>query len=159
MVFFLLPPFPGVYVLVLNIRCNTIVSTRGSKSFRIDKGYYLYIGSARGRGGIRARVTRHLRKDKKLFWHIDYLLSNNCVKVAGVYYKVLEKNIDLESIIAERLVEKLEYIEGFGCSDKKRDKSHLFRCGSTLEECRRVFEEIINIGLKYVSLNQTLYKP
>lgn len=36
-------------------------------------GDYLYAGSANGPGGIRARVARHLRRDKPLHWHIDRL--------------------------------------------------------------------------------------
>jgi len=36
-------------------------------------GYYIYIGSAFGPGGVRARMLRHLRADKPKHWHIDYL--------------------------------------------------------------------------------------
>jgi Uri superfamily endonuclease len=36
-------------------------------------GFYVYVGSALGPGGLTARVARHLAADKKLRWHIDYL--------------------------------------------------------------------------------------
>ena len=35
------------------------------------RGHYIYFGSALG--GLRARVARHLREEKKLHWHADYL--------------------------------------------------------------------------------------
>ena len=39
----------------------------------LPAGLYLYAGSARGPGGIRARVARHLRRPKACHWHIDHL--------------------------------------------------------------------------------------
>jgi Uri superfamily endonuclease len=42
--------------------------------FVFRPGWYLYVGSALGPGGLRARLTRHARAEKRLHWHIDYLL-------------------------------------------------------------------------------------
>ncbi len=39
----------------------------------LRQGYYIYVGSAFGPGGVNARVSRHFRNTKKLHWHIDYL--------------------------------------------------------------------------------------
>ena len=36
-------------------------------------GWYIYIGSAFGPGGVRARVHRHRRRAKRTHWHIDHL--------------------------------------------------------------------------------------
>ena len=36
-------------------------------------GVYIYCGSARGPGGLRARIFRHLRLEKKKYWHYDYI--------------------------------------------------------------------------------------
>ena len=36
-------------------------------------GWYAYAGSARGPGGLAARISRHLRSSKPLHWHVDYL--------------------------------------------------------------------------------------
>ncbi|KPJ96673.1 MAG: hypothetical protein AMJ55_01865 [Gammaproteobacteria bacterium SG8_15] len=38
-----------------------------------DQGYYLYVGSALGSGGVKARVSHHLRITDKPRWHFDYL--------------------------------------------------------------------------------------
>lgn len=42
-------------------------------SFRFVAGRYIYTGSARH--NFAARVARHLRQEKTLRWHIDYLLA------------------------------------------------------------------------------------
>ena len=50
--------------------------------FEFPAGRYVYTGSARCH--LEARVARHLRKDKPLHWHIDYLLAAPGVRVVGV---------------------------------------------------------------------------
>jgi len=40
----------------------------------IDEGYYVYVGSAKK--SISTRLIRHLKRKKKKFWHIDYILSD-----------------------------------------------------------------------------------
>lgn len=39
--------------------------------FDFSRGYYVYVGSAKR--NIKARIDRHVKKDKKKRWHIDYL--------------------------------------------------------------------------------------
>ena len=41
--------------------------------FTFPKGEYIYTGSAKR--GIDKRIERHKNKNKKLHWHIDYLLD------------------------------------------------------------------------------------
>lgn len=66
-------PAPGTYALLL--RCDAAAQARVGRWGRIDlsKGFYIYTGSAFGPGGVRARVSRHFRKRKRMHWHIDYL--------------------------------------------------------------------------------------
>jgi Uri superfamily endonuclease len=40
---------------------------------RFDAGIYLYAGSARGPGGIAARLGHHWRRSARPRWHLDYL--------------------------------------------------------------------------------------
>ena len=40
---------------------------------RLQSGFYVYVGSALGPGGICARVNHHLRNSPRPHWHIDYL--------------------------------------------------------------------------------------
>jgi Uri superfamily endonuclease len=50
--------------------------------FDFPAGRYVYTGSARR--GLEARIERHLRPEKTLRWHIDYLLAAPGVRVIGV---------------------------------------------------------------------------
>jgi Uri superfamily endonuclease len=50
--------------------------------FDFPAGRYVYTGSARR--NFEARIARHLRREKTLRWHIDYLLAAPGVTVAAV---------------------------------------------------------------------------
>jgi Uri superfamily endonuclease len=66
----------GTYVLALWLgRPRTLVIGRLG-AFEFPSGWFLYVGSALGPGGLRARVQRHWRyptSGKRAHWHIDYL--------------------------------------------------------------------------------------
>ena len=48
-----------------------------------ERGYYVYVGSALGSGGLAARVGRHCRREKRLRWHVDYLRARRRSKRYG----------------------------------------------------------------------------
>lgn len=65
----------GSYLLIFQL-CEEIRQLQVGRfgSFDFAPGYYLYIGSAFGSGGLTARLRHHARRDKpRLHWHIDYL--------------------------------------------------------------------------------------
>jgi len=64
---------PGTYVLLLRLSRVTGIDVGRSGRFSFPVGWYTYVGSARGPGGLAARISRHLRSPKPLHWHIDYL--------------------------------------------------------------------------------------
>ena len=68
-----LPDAPGTYVLILRNPRRAGLRVGGLGRIAPPAGYYLYVGSARGPGGLRARVARHLRVSAQPHWHIDYL--------------------------------------------------------------------------------------
>lgn len=72
-----LPAVQGNYVLIFRLEEERWVAVGKLGNHCFPAGIYFYAGSALGKGGLRARLSRHLksREDKKLFWHIDYLLS------------------------------------------------------------------------------------
>ena len=57
----------ATYILVINVSedLKIRVGRLGEESFK--KGNYIYIGSARG--CLETRLQRHLRKEKRIFWH------------------------------------------------------------------------------------------
>ncbi len=68
---------PGIYILIINLACDQNIRVGALGVFFFHAGLYAYIGSARGPGGLRARLKRHLQPSaqKKKHWHIDYLLQ------------------------------------------------------------------------------------
>uniref|UniRef100_A0A7C4HC98 DUF123 domain-containing protein n=1 Tax=Staphylothermus marinus TaxID=2280 RepID=A0A7C4HC98_STAMA len=142
-----IPHNKGVYLLVINVDEDIVVKTR-RRIFDINRGTYIYVGSARGNGGLRSRLTRYLYKSGKLFWHIDYLLSSNSTKLVEFCFYVTDE--DLESFLASILIKMCYPITGFGSSDKKRDPSHLFRCN----HLDSVFNKLYRLlpGLKCITI-------
>jgi len=69
----------GTYALIcrLSHQADIVVGRLGRVQFA--PGWYVYVGSARGPGGLAARVARHLREEKRTHWHIDYLLPQATV--------------------------------------------------------------------------------
>ena len=64
---------PGTYAIVFRGRESAEIAVGRWGVLQIHPGYYVYVGSAFGPGGVRARVERHFRKSKRQHWHIDYL--------------------------------------------------------------------------------------
>jgi Uri superfamily endonuclease len=112
----------GVYILVVQVDKDTNVNVGALGRLAFKKGLYAYVGSAQN--GLEHRIRRHLRKGKRKFWHIDYLLDDDAAKVVEVFLKQADKTE--ECMTAKVVGERGESIEGFGSSDC-RCKSHLFR--------------------------------
>lgn len=63
----------GTYIIILHNTVSENLAIGRAGSLQIQPGYYLYVGSAFGPGGLRARAGRHLAGSNKCRWHIDYL--------------------------------------------------------------------------------------
>ncbi len=72
-------------------------------------GRYVYTGSARR--NLDARIARHLRREKTLRWHIDYLLASDGVRVVDVI-RSRRGECALNRTVRGRIV-----AAGFGASD------------------------------------------
>lgn len=122
-------PATGIYTLIVSLSkdLSLNVGRFGPKDF--PKGYYTYTGSAMGKGKttLRRRISRHLRKEKRKHWHIDYLLANQNTQVTAVI--AAQTNKRLECAINRQLKEtgKAEIpVRGFGASDCEENcTSHL----------------------------------
>jgi Uri superfamily endonuclease len=75
-------PLRGTYALFLHLEHDTPIVVGRLGTFHFPAGYYIYVGSALGGGGLSARLARHYRQQKKLHWHIDYLLAH--ARIVGV---------------------------------------------------------------------------
>ena len=112
----------GIYCLIIKVNKTIEVKIGALGSIVFKKGIFVYAGSAQN--NLRKRVERHKSKEKKMRWHIDYLLANPHAEIERVFYK--ESCKDEECRIALELSKCEESIKGFGCSDCSC-KSHLFR--------------------------------
>lgn len=102
----------GSYIIILNIREDTNISIGKLGTINFQKGFYLYVGSAKRH--LTQRIQRHLRKRKNFFWHIDYLRNHadRCTALP------VRSSDSLEHELAEALSTISHWhIPGFGSSD------------------------------------------
>lgn len=119
----------GSYVLILELPCADVtIGALGQLSF---SGRYAYVGSAKS--GLLARIRRHLSSDKKLHWHIDYLLAK--ARINEIYWS--EESSEHE--IAKRLSSCFSAVPGFGASDSLLN-SHLFCIDDRVDRILKSFK-------------------
>jgi len=110
----------GSYLLVLKWKKERSLQVGHLKRARFSKGYYVYVGSAMKH--LSARVARHVRRQKPLHWHIDYL-TQEAESVVPIPVRSSQR---LECDMAEALSAIMEQgPAGFGSSDCKCP-THLF---------------------------------
>ncbi len=116
----------GTYLLILQLDRDIAglpVGRLGILDF--PAGYYLYVGSAFGSGGLPARLAYHARREKtRPHWHIDYLRAHGRLEEAWcvVCPERLER-LWVDALSATVVVRPVA--PGFGASDSPC-KSHLF---------------------------------
>ena len=65
----------GCYCLIISMKKSDKLKIGNLyQDHKFKKGYYVYIGSAMN--SLVARINRHLSDNKKIHWHVDYLLSS-----------------------------------------------------------------------------------
>ena len=106
------------YQLKINIEKKIHITVGKLGKFVFSKGIYIYTGSAKK--NINHRLKRHLTRNKKLHWHIDYLLSNNLVQILAF------RKFNIEECVLNKFNIGTYPVKGFGSSDcKKKCISHL----------------------------------
>lgn len=116
-----LPDRPGAYLLLIHLSKALPLRIGALPQAVLPAGCYVYAGSARGPGGIRARAGRHLRQGKRLHWHIDHLTeAADCwaFAVPG------GRECDLVQTLLARPGYEVA-LAGFGSSDCRHCASHL----------------------------------
>lgn len=145
---------PGVYALLLLLKRGASVTIGSLGVVELERGIYIYIGSARGPGGVQRRVERHARRIKRVRWHIDYLTTMSDVEIVAVVHATASEDVE------ERLAAALsgapcieQSARGFGSSDR-RSVTHLLlcRCG---EECA---DEVAKV-MRSLGLEPRLWRP
>ena len=114
--------FKGAYILALRLGEAVEFELPKTAACRLTPGWYFYAGSARGSGGVRARVRRHFQERKKTHWHIDLLTAGSldiaALAVAGGHECDLVRNL----LDSRRFIVAMK---GFGSTDCPSCESHL----------------------------------
>lgn len=110
----------GVYVLLIWVERKRKIRIGRLGSLEFARGLYFYVG--RALNGLEKRINRHLRKSKRNFWHIDYLLEYS--EILGIIYSLTSRGKS-ECKISLHLGKMFRSVRNFGSSDC-RCPSHLF---------------------------------
>jgi Uri superfamily endonuclease len=65
----------GHYLLLLERPVAGALRIGVREAVAFAAGWYVYVGSAQGAGGLAARLARHQRQQKRRHWQIDWLLA------------------------------------------------------------------------------------
>ena len=120
----------GVYALIIKNQKEVYLQIGKMGNFLFPGGFYVYIGSALGSTStsLEHRLKRHLSPLKKLFWHIDYFLNSENVKIISILYAHTSEQKECELASAISQLSKAEKLTPrFGASDCRANcGAHLF---------------------------------
>ncbi len=146
-------PTKGIYTLIVFLSSGTQLKVGKLGTHTFPAGYYTYTGSALGKGAssLKKRVTRHLKKRKQKFWHIDFLLVHENATITAVIAVQTSRKLEckMNLYIKEELKPKIPVVD-FGASDCKENcKSHLLYFN----------EENIKLKIEALYANKFRVKP
>ena len=151
-----LPKQAGSYALFIQLReiHYLCIGQLGPAEFL--PGLYVYLGSAGGPGGLRARLGRHLRGGDKRHWHIDHLRAvGDVVGFCAVRHQDLDsESIPVECRWSQALAGRPDTgvpLPGFGCSDCRAGcPAHLIAIDDAddfaIERYRQILAESLGIS-------------
>ena len=123
---------PGTYALVMRLpAARRLPIGRRREIHFFESGWYIYVGSAKGPGGIKSRTDRHLtlhrENAKPLIWNIDDL--REAVVIEEIWFSYDEASLEHEWSQAIMKHFRAEVpVKRFGSKDcKAKCPAHLFR--------------------------------
>lgn len=139
----------GTYCLIIEIKEKSTIKVGALGIIKFEKGYYIYVGSAMN--SLVSRIKRHMKDDKKLHWHIDYLLKNKNSRIDDIIFAISSKNIECKlSQYIKNLADN--QVDNFGCSDCKCI-SHLYYFKKINEAKQSIIDGYKNENLDYKNLD------
>ena len=113
----------GTYVLLLQLPVDEQLTIGKLGTFDFPAGWYTYVGSAFGSGGLVGRLKHHMKPVEKPYWHIDYLRQS--ARLMEIWLspnteRHEEEWVDLMLAIPGATI----LVDGFGASDTEQE-SHL----------------------------------
>jgi Uri superfamily endonuclease len=108
----------GTYTLALWLHTAQTIRVGRLGEIAFPAGWYLYVGSALGPGGLLARLARHLRQGtgKHAHWHIDYLRER--ATWGGAWGRTSGRRLECDwAAVVRNLPGAKIAAPGFGASD------------------------------------------
>jgi Uri superfamily endonuclease len=119
-----IPSLPGTYALVLSSPTDRSVAVGKLGTLEVRPGIYIYVGSAFGPGGLRARIGHHLNNAGSPHWHMDYI--GKYLRLDEIWYTCDTRRREHQWIaILSKSRGATAPLAGFGSSDC-RCRSHLY---------------------------------
>ncbi len=154
----------GVYTLIIFLSQGKKITIGKLGIAFFPAGYHVYTGSALGRSStsLFGRIRRHLSKEKKKHWHIDYLLDTSISKVVHVILS--ETTLRKEHEVVNNLEANSKFrtiMKGFGSSDCRSGCiAHLkYYSGQELSDLENLIcEAYRSVGLRPKKLEASLVK-
>ncbi len=113
----------GIYHIIFEVESEFAIKIGAAGEYFFIKGFYVYTGTAQR--ALLARLERHIKKDKKVRWHIDYLSSHSAVSFRAAYYYEGEPAGN-ECRRNRKIINNADfYMPHFGSSDCRLCPSHL----------------------------------
>jgi Uri superfamily endonuclease len=141
----------GVYTLIIRSAQAGRIEVGGRPLVLLERGLYLYTGSALGRGStsLEGRISRHLSRKKRNFWHIDRVLSSSSVRVVSVVFAKTTSKMECRVNTALLKEPRIGVVaRGVGSSDC-RCESHFLMARCTLRVLRcKVRLCYVRLGLR-----------
>jgi Uri superfamily endonuclease len=116
-------PHPGTYALVCRSSCAAEIAVGRLGVLPVRRGFYVYVGSAFGPGGLRARVGRHVKRSPNRHWHVDYLWPVLRIREIWYAHERVRREHEWARILRHAMGGSLP-LPRFGASDC-RCESHL----------------------------------
>jgi Uri superfamily endonuclease len=141
----------GVYVLLISVEDKVQMEVGALGLINLGPGMYAYVGSALGShsSSIEGRLSRHYSDQKKMHWHIDYILKDPKVKLKTAIFS--ESRSAQECNLVKRICNyEFTFVEtkDFGSSDCSC-VSHLILLDLKENTAERyLWNKFIELGLK-----------
>jgi Uri superfamily endonuclease len=128
---------PGTYAIMLTPNAERSIKIGKLGMLRVQSGYYIYVGSAFGPGGLKARLAHHKRISNRPRWHIDYL--RKVTQIEEFWYTYDSRHLEHQwaKIVAAAKGAEAPFA-GFGSSDCNcRAHLYYFKSKPTIASFRR----------------------
>jgi Uri superfamily endonuclease len=107
---------PGTYALLLRADAPQVLEVGALGEMTVRPGVYVYVGSAFGPGGVRARVRRHARGDGARHWHVDHLRAVTTLEAAWYTHDPTRRECAWAAALRDMPDAEMP-LGGFGASD------------------------------------------